>query len=86
MNPVESQYQNIIQPFTASVVNIVRKAGKYTSDAIDLAIKQVSDSFNIKDERVLNLSRQNVVINLSLDMVLDKYDEESEASIKNLEL
>lgn len=86
MNLVEGQYQNIIQPFTASVVNIVRKAGKYTSDAIDLAIKQVSDSFNIKDERVLNLSRQNVVINLSLDMVLDKYDEESEASIKNLEL
>lgn len=86
MNPAERQYQSIIQPFVASVVNIVRKAGKYTSEAIDLAMEQVKKAFNIQDERVLNLSRDNVVINLSLDMVLDKYDKESEESIKNLEL
>lgn len=86
MNPIEKQYQSVIQPFVASVVNIVRKAGKYTSDAIDLAMEQVSKSFNIQNERVLSLSRNNVVINLSLDIVLDKYDQESEESIKNLEL
>ena len=86
MNPIERQYQSVIQPFVASVVNIVRKAGKYTADAIDLAIEQVSKSFNIQDERVLTLSRNNVVLNLSLDIVLDKYDQESEESIKNLEL
>lgn len=86
MNSAEFSYQNIIQPFTASVINIVRKAGKYDSDAIDEAIVQVANSFKIADERVLNLARQNIVINLSLDIVLDKYAEETEECIKNLEL
>lgn len=86
MNKMEAQYQSVIQPFVASVVNIVRKAGKYSAEAIDLAMEQVSKSFNIQDERVLTLSRDNVVTNLTLDMVLDKYDEESEESIRNLEI
>lgn len=86
MNQAELNYQNVIQPFTASVINIVRKAGKYDSDAIDEAIAQVSNAFKISDERVINLARQNAVINLSLDIVLDKYAEETEECIKNLEL
>ena len=86
MNQAELSYQNVIQPFTASVINIIRKAGKYDSDAIDEAIAQVSNAFKISDERVINLARQNAVINLSLDIVLDKYAEETEECIKNLEL
>lgn len=86
MNQAELNYQNVIQPFTASVINIIRKAGKYDSDAIDEAIAQVSNAFKISDERVINLARQNAVINLSLDIVLDKYAEETEECIKNLEL
>ena len=86
MNSVEHSYQNIIQPFTASVINIIRKAGRYDADAVDEAIDEVRNSFNITDERVVNLSKQNIIMNLSLDIVLDKYAEETEQCIKNLEL
>lgn len=76
LNVQEISYQRYIQPLSSAIIKGVRSIGKYDSETIEKLLSTLSKKSKITDERILNLSRQTAIINLSIDMMLADTEKE----------
>lgn len=76
LNPQEMVYQRYIQPLSSAVVKGVRASKKYEPNIIESLLQSLTKKSNITDERIINLSRQTAITNLSIDIMLDEVDKE----------
>lgn len=76
LNPAELQYQKIIQPLCISVLDALRANGDKTAKSIESTLNKMVTKFKIKNEKVINLTRDNIVDNLALDIMLDSLEKE----------
>lgn len=72
----EITYQRYIQPLSSAVVKGIRASKDYSGEAIESLLIKLAKKASITDERMINLSRQTAIVNLSIDMMLDKLDAE----------
>ena len=76
LNPSELQYQKVIQPLCISILDALRANGDKSPKAIDTTLNKMVTRFKIKNERVINLTRDNIVDNLALDIMLDSLEKD----------
>lgn len=76
LNSQEMSYQRYIQPLSSAMVKGVRASNKYSPDIIESLLQSLVKKSNITDERIINLSRQTAIANLSIDMMLDEVEKE----------
>lgn len=76
LNSQEMSYQRYIQPLSSAIVKGVRASNKYSPDIIESLLQSLVKKSNITDERIINLSRQTAIANLSIDMMLDEVEKE----------
>ena len=76
LNPAELQYQKVIQPLCISILDALRANGDKSPKAIDTTLNKMVTRFKIKNERVINLTRDNIVDNLALDIMLDSLEKD----------
>lgn len=74
LNTQEITYQRYIQPLSSAVVKGVRASKDYRGEIIESLLIKLAKKASITDERIINLSRQTAIMNLSIDMMLDKLD------------
>ena len=72
----EIQYQKVIQPLCISILDALRANGDKSPKAIDTTLNKMVTRFKIKNERVINLTRDNIVDNLALDIMLDSLEKD----------
>lgn len=76
LNSQEIVYQRYIQPLSSAIVKGVRISNKYDADSIESILQSLIKKSKITDGRIINLSRQTAIANLSIDIMLDEVDKE----------
>lgn len=86
LNIVEVKYQKIIQPLVNAILTEIRKNGVIDSQETNSIIDKMISKFRIKNQRVINLTRDNVINNLAVDIMLDTVEKDVDNIMKDLNI